>query len=417
MPQVTILGNGLTVLAYHLPGQYVVSGNLVLELPINAEPNDRDGLATITVRSLDEGTIDHPGLDLSAALEEIGAEFDGLVGLSTTQCLLDVPSDRCEAAMALLSEVVTTAAFSPEDVARIVANRLSEIEQQEARGSFVASTALHHGLVAPELRLSRRVGGDTASVSQISRDDVAEFHRRHYRPESATMILAGDLSDVDVEGSILATLGQWTNPDARETAPQPVTAGTPQRQLIHRPGAVQADVRIGWFGIDRSDERWAATQIALAIMGGTFTSRLNHELREERGLTYGVSMAARPFRQGGTIDVSCSTQTASTGEVIEQSLAILAAEQPFTADEVDHAIAFLTRSTPLAFDTAEAVVSQAASLAAARLNLDYVTATLTALTQVTPASAMEAYRSLINPDTASVVVVGDGDQMPTLDLG
>ena len=412
-PDIAQLDSGMRLWSYHLPGQLILAADLVMELPINSEPVGCEGVATIAVRTLDEGTHAHPGPEFAAAMEDAAARFHGLIGMSTTQCLLDLPYDCLDAGLELLAEAVSQPGYADEDVARIIAHRLAEIEQQESRGSYQASTALRRTLLDPALRVSRPIGGTAEDLRSLSAKDVAAFHRTHYRPQDATLIIAGDLSGIDTLTAAQQAFDSW-NPSAQPVLPDPITPGDRRRRVIHRDGAVQADIRLGWFGIDRRDPRWAPLQVGLAIMGGTFNSRLNTVLREERGYTYGVSMAAHPYRQGGTIDVSTSTRTAMTSALLDETLEILQAREPFTNDEVDAAIGYLTLSAPLAFDTAEAVAAQAASIAAARLELDHVTTTLDNLRKVTPAAAMEAYTSLVTPDQGAIVVVGDSNDMSDL---
>ncbi len=412
-PTTTTFDNGLTLWAYDLPGQFVLSATLVLELPFNAEPAPIEGVATITARALDEGTRAHPGPRFAQALEDAGAQFDGSAGPSTTQCSIDVPQEELETGLALLAEAVTSPAFDPADVERVVANRLAEIEQQESYGGFVAALAQRQALIDQSLRLSRPVGGRAETVAAITRGAVADFHQANYRPQAATLIVAGDLNGLDPTGIAQGALGGWQAPASR-TTPQTPAPGPGGRRLIHRPGSVQADISLGWYGIDQHDESWAALQVALAIMGGTFTSRLNHALREQRGYTYGVSMRASSFRRGGTVKMTCSARTEVAPALIEEALEILRAEPGFTAQEVQGTIDYLTFSAPLAFDTAEAVAAQAAGLAAARLELDQVDRHLADLARVTPESAMAAYRSLIDPERASVVVVADADRIGDL---
>jgi len=409
IPQITQLDNGLAIWAYDLPGQFILASTLVLELPINAEPEGLDGVATIAVRCLDEGTLTHPGTQFAAALEGVGAEFAGLVGLSTTQCLLDVPCDSFPEALSLFAEAVTTPAFDDSDVERIRANRRSEIDQQESRGSYVASTALRAALLA-DSRLAHPVGGNSTTVAAIRPTDVAQFQATHYRPEQAVLIVAGDLTGVDPAKDAAAAFGDW-NPANQPVQPIQASPGTRRRRLIHREGAVQADIRLGWFGIDRRDPRWSDLQVALTVMGGSFNSRLNTVLREERGYTYGVHMSAHPYRTGGLIEVATSTRTEAAPDLIDEALDLLQASEPFTEEEVRAAVGYLTGSAPLAFGTADAVASQAASIAASHLDLDHVTNSLAALGRVTPESAIAAYRALIDPDQASLIVVADADQI------
>lgn len=414
-PEVTVLDTGMAVWAYDLPGQLICSCDLVLELPLNAEPEGLDGVGTIAVRALDEGTRAHPGTEFAKALEATGAQFDGLAGMSTTQCLLDLPYDGLSEGLSLLAEAVSTPAYDEKDVNRIKANRLAEIEQQESRGSFQASTALRRALLADRLRISRPAGGSWDCVEAVRPSDVSAFHDARYCAEGATLIIAGDLSGIDAPALAGQAFGNW-NPASVPVPAEPASpAGSMRRQLIHREGAVQADVRLGWYGIDRHDPRWPGLQVAMAVMGGMFNSRLNTVLREERGYTYGVSMHCRPFRSGGVIDMAASTRTSTAGDLIAEAVEILHAA-PFTQDEVDQAIGYLTLSAPLSLDTAEAVASQAATLAAARLDVDYVTKSLAALRDVTPQSAMEAFSELVAPDEASIIVVADSSEAGSLGL-
>ena len=414
-PVISRLDTGLTIWAYHLPGQFIVNCDLVLELPLNTEPAGQDGVATLAVRCLDEGTVAHPGEDYAAALEDTGAEFTGLVGLNTTQCLLDVPYAQLGPALRVFAEAVVGPRFDAPDVARVQANRLAEIEQQEARGAYVAWAALRAAVLAPGLRIARPGGGDAAQVAALTARDLASFHRAHYAAGTATLIVAGDLTGLDVPALVEAAFGQWA-PRAGAPAPEVARPGPPQRRLIHRPGAVQADIRLGWFGTDHTDPDWASLQVALAIMGGVSSSRLNTTLREDNGYTYGVTMSAYPFRTGGLIDVVTATRLATAPAVIDTTLELLRAAEPFTPAEVRDAVGYLTLSAPLMLDTAEAVSSQAATLAAARLDLDHPNQVLRELTRVTPESALAAYRRLIDPDRASLIVVGDADELPDLGL-
>ena len=410
IPTVTTLDTGLTVWTYDIPGQYILACTLVLDLPLSSEPRDQEGVATLAVRTLDEGTLVHPGSDFSVALEEVGADFQGMVGFSTTQCMLDLPYDSLDTGLGLLAEVVSSPAYAEQDVQRIQANRLFEIGQQESRGSYLASSAMKRSLLDCDLRISRPSGGSYDHVSKLQVSDVCEFHRRFYTPQGATLIIVGDLSSVDALDAANHGFSSW-NPRAEKTVPQRPAPGDTQSQLIHRDGAVQADIRLGWFGIDRKDPRWASLRVALAIIGGSFNSRLNTVLREEKGYTYGVSMDARPFRTHGTIEMVTSTRTSACADLITEAKEILQGVIPFTAEEVRDAVGFLTDSAPLALDTASAVADQAATLAAAQLDLDYVSTSLAALKRVTPESAMEAFTDLVDPMKATTIVVGDSEEI------
>ena len=415
LPQVSELSTGVTIWTYDLPGQYILACNLVLELPLNSEPDNHHGVSTIAVRCLDEGTHTHPGSQYALALEDIGATFHGHIGLSTVQCLLDLPDTGLATGLELLAEAVTSPAYDENDVLRIKANRLFEIEQQESRGSYVASTALKQALFDRNLRMSQPVGGSHDQVCSLTAADVASYQARHYGSQGATLIIAGDLRGVDALGAARSAFGGW-NPVTTPIAAERPAPGDMTSHLIHRDGAVQADVRMGWFGIDRHDPRWASLQVAVAIMGGSFNSRLNTVLREEKGYTYGVSMGVHPFREAGYISVSTSTRTSAVADLVGDALDILKARKDFTENEIHDAIGYLTLSAPLSLNTAEAVAGQGATIAAARLDLDYVTTSLSALSRVTASTAMDAYRELIDSDNPALIVVGDCDEITGLGI-
>jgi len=404
LPEVWSLANGLTVWAYHLPGQYIATVDLVLELPINAEPVD--GVALVTARCLDEGSQSYPGVGYTEALEGLGGQFHALVGHSTTQCLIDVPTDRLTAALPLLGEAVRRPELSDDVINRVRNNRLAEIDQQLARGAVTAAHALKRALLADGLRVARPLGGTPDSVAAMTPDVVRQFRAVHYRPDQAVLIVAGDLTGGGLAAAVDQAFADWpaSGPTVVPETPQPGQFG---RQTIARPGAVQVDLRLGWYGIDRVDPDWAALQVGLTIMGGSFMSRLNATLREQRGYTYGVSLGPHPFRTAGTIELASSTRTDCAAAMLEETLEILGLTTDFTPEETADAVGFLVGSVPLSLDTADAVAGQAASLAAARLPLDYVDRLLADLARVTPDQATEAYRRLVTTQPAAIVEVGD----------
>jgi predicted Zn-dependent peptidase len=224
-------------------------------------------------------------------------------------------------------------------------------------------------------------------------------------------VLAGDFAE-DPIAVAERCLGSWQNEDQHQVSIQEPTPGRRRTLLIDRPGAVQADVRFGSFGIDRLDPRWAAISVASYAMGGAFLSRLNAVLREEKGYTYGVRMNFGPLRTGGSFSVQGSFRT----EVLVDALAatrdlIKVDAAPFTSQEVNDAVAFFTGVSPLRYATADGVADQAATQVLAGLPDDYVDRSLALLRSVTPEAATEAYRSVVHPDDLTLVVVGDAERL------
>lgn len=406
------LGNGIELHSYHRPGQQIVAAHLVLDVPLSAEPRDREGVATITTRCLDEGTRQHAGEEFAELLETEGAGFGIEVGLSGLQAVLDVPVRRLDRAFELFAEAVTQPALTADDVDRHVQLRLAEIEQGRANSASRATTEFRRAVFTADSRVSRMNGGEPETVGAVTAADAAAYHADRYGPDGATLIVAGDLTGVDVQALAERTFGGWQAPSQRRAPQQTAEPGGRTAVLVDRPGAVQADLRLGAYAVDRTDPRWADLTVAGYAMGGAFLSRLNKVLREERGYTYGVRLGFSPLRVGGWYAVQGSFRTEVLVDAVREARELLdVSGRPFTTDEVTDAVAYYTGTSPLRFATADGVADQAATQVLAGLPVDYLDASLAALRDVTPESATAAYASVVDVGAASLVVVGAADQL------
>lgn len=402
------LTNGIRVLAFDLPGQHVITAGVSLDLPLAAEPRDIEGVASLVLHTLDEGTCHHPGTSFAEALEDEGAALSGGQDTAHSWLYLTVPASRLAAAVPLLAEAVRTPALEASDIERHKQLRLAELEQVAAHSSHRAEVALRSVVIDPAHRAARLGGGSAETVAAITPEAAREFHTDHYTPAAATIVVAGTFAG-DPLPALEAAFGDWTGPAAALAVPG-ATPGARQSLLIDRPSAVQADIRLGGFGIDRRDSRWAAFKIATYAVGGAFLSRLNRVLREEHGYTYGVSLGQRAFRHGGYFAVRGSFRTEVVAPAIFDALALLRVDE-FTEAEISAAVDYFVGVTPLQYATAAGVAGEVVSLLGAGLEPGFVDSNLDALRAVTPDSALAAYTSLIDPDSLSLVVVGDAAQL------
>lgn len=411
LPSTSTLSNGIELLTFDQPGQHVIAAHLVLDLPLGTEPRELEGVATLTARTLDEGTRKHGGEEFAELLETEGAGFGIDLSLSGTQAVLDVPATRLDRALELFAEAVREPALADEDVNRHVTLRLAEIEQSEANSAQLASIAFRRAVFDPESRGARMNGGEPDTVGGITPDEVRAFHARHYGPHGATLILAGDFSSTgDPVALAERCFGDWTNPGQAPVQHLPIGPARRQVQIIHRPGAVQADIRLGGYAIDRFDPRWPAITVASYAMGGAFLSRLNAVLREDLGYTYGIRLAFSPLRSGGSFAVQGSFRTEVVGDTLHRLHGLLdVSEKPFTNAEVADAVTYFTGVSPLRYATADGVADQAATHVLAGLPHTYVDSNLDALRAVTPDDATTAYAELVDLNALTLVVVGDAD--------
>ena len=401
------LDNGMQVLACHRPGQHIAAVSLVLDAPLGTEPSEIEGVATITQRCLDEGTTSHPGPAFAERLEDIGALLSGSAGYAASDLFLEVPAHRLDQALPLLAEAIREPELRASDVERHQALRLAEIDHTLANSANRAQVAFRAACIPGRFRASRLAGGTAGTVAAITPADVAAYHTRHYRPEGATLVISGNLTN-EVYHQAAAAFGTWLVPGTLSVHHQAPVSRLPHCWLIDRPGAVQADIRLGGFGMDRGDPRWADLQVGTYALGGAFLSRLNRVLREEKGFTYGVHLVNSAMRDGGLLAVQGSFRTEVVVEALDLARNLLdVTGRPITTAEVRDAVNYTNGIAPLRYSTAQGVTERVSSLVAAGLSAEFVNSNAIALTRVTPESATQALAELLPPDALTLVVVGD----------
>jgi predicted Zn-dependent peptidase len=342
----------------------------------------------------------------SETLENTGAVIGAGVTQLATHVSIDVPVTAVADAFPLFADAIRIPALADDDVMRHIGLRRAEIQQVMANSAQLAAALVPGAVFDDGFRTSRPTGGSTATLEAFGADDVREFHARHYSPAGSTLVIAGDFAGLDPIALAERAFGDWKDTACPHRHEDP-TGAAPRRRLISRPGAVQADLRIAAPAIDRSDPRWPAFHVACSVLGGTFQSRLNTELRERRAFTYGVYMSSTELRHGGYAAVGGSFRTDVVAEAVTEALRLLdVGAKPFTAAEVSNAIHFLTRTQPMRHATASGVAQKAVILASMGLDWRHVDESTSRISGVTADEATVAFTE-IWPSEPAVLVVGD----------
>lgn len=415
LPAATRLDNGMRVHAYDLPGQYVVSVRLVVPFGLNSEPEGHDGVAAMMARLLDEGTSRHTSEELAALLERHGIAFGAGVNDGGLMVDLDVPRRHLGVAVELLTEALADPVFPEAEVHRILRTRLAEIEQERASSPHRAARELIATMYAGGTRAALPTAGRADSIRALTRCDIAAFHARTVTPDQATLVVAGDLAGLDLDGLVASSLGQWRRePGETRPAAAPIPAPDAARLVIvDRPDSVQTEITVGCPGPDRSSPAWPAYPVIGFILGGSPNARIDAVLREEKGYTYGIRAAFRPRRVGGLFLVSGSVRSEVTGEAVRDLLAVLdGARDGFTEAECEQGRQYLVRTAPARYATADTVADEAAGLSYDGLGTDFTTGILAEIAQMTPARLDAAYRRFVD-GRWTVVLVGDAAAIET----
>ncbi|MBO3681152.1 pitrilysin family protein [Streptomyces sp. NEAU-YJ-81] len=415
------LPNGLTVLRCHRPGQQVVAVEINLEAPLDAEPAGLEGVATIMARALSEGTDKHDAEEFAAELERCGATLDAYADHPGLRVSLEVPVSRLPKALGLLADALRAPAFPDGEVERLVRNRLDEIPHELANPARRASMALSAALFPAESRMSRPRQGTQETIEGIDAAAVRAFYEAHVRPSTATAVIVGDLTGVDLDGALADTLGAWTGgAGAPRTVPPIVADDLGRVVIVDRPGAVQTQLLIGRVGADRHDRVWPAQVLGTYCLGGTLTSRLDRVLREEKGYTYGVRAfgqvlrSAPPAPSGGSagaamLAISGSVATEVTGPALEDLWKVLRTlkEEGLTDEERDVAVQNLVGVAPLKYETAASVAGTLADQVEQHLPDDFQAQLYARLAETGTVEATAAVVSAFPADRLVTVLVGD----------
>ncbi|WP_018156669.1 M16 family metallopeptidase [Demetria terragena] len=410
------LDNGMTVLIYPVPGQYVTATRLVIPAPLRSEPVDREGVATLVSRTMDEGTERRSGDEMAEALERNGIGLGASAMEAGLMLDIDATGPQLEAGLDLLTECLTMPTFAEGEVGRHRRQRLVEIEHTLARPGSRAALEWARTHYAPQDRASRASGGRSESVAAITRDDCANFHRAQVNPSRATVVIAGDVEASEVLGSVQRTLATWAPPSPGEMPVDDASpyALAPERGrivFVDRPGSVQTEMYLGTAGPSRRDPQGGAVSRALSyLIGGSPNARIDALLREDKGYTYGMRSTFRPRAFGGEVLVSGSVRGDVTAEALDLVHGVLesVAAEGFSADETQSAIDYIGKTAPARFATADVIADEAAMLAADGLGTDFVTTYLADLAEVTPDQLQQAW-SPIAAQPWSVVLVGDAE--------
>ena len=405
-----LLANGLGVVTYDIPGQYVISVRLAVPMPVDGEPREREGVATIMARTLDEGTARYSAEEFAELLERKGIALGAGVSESGLVVDVDVSKRNLTEALDLLSQAVRGPAFLAKEVSRHVKIRLAEIDQERAQPGHRAAIEFIATYFDADERASRPIAGTKETVSAITPKDLAAFHAANVVPSGATIVVAGDLSGLDVVSEVERALGSWSDASAEVAEPREAVRAVDAGRIVFvdRPGSVQTEFYVGCPGPDRRvDGGWAAYPVLGFVIGGSPSARIDAVLREDKGFTYGIRSGFRPRRRGGMFLTSGSVRADSTVEALGLLLDILdKARDGFTEEETQAGVDFIGKTAPGRYATADTVAEEAAGLSLEGLTTEFTTANLRALADVDAGTLTTGYGRYVTGEW-TVIVVGD----------
>lgn len=382
------------------------------------EADDELGLARLTAEVLDEATLHRDGLVLARQLDLLGARLEVSSGIETGNAAFRCLRANLEESFALFSEVVLHPRFDPVDFARERQRLAAELAHRAKQPSAIADDAADAAIFGDRHPYGRPSDGTVESIARYAADDLREFYRRHVNLANATIVVVGDIC----MSELMELLERWWADTDLRTAyqPQPVPPVMPrpgQVTTIERAGSSQSVVRIGKLSVARSSPDYFPLLLLNTVLGGQFASRLNLNLREEKGYTYGVRSGFYLRKSAGAFVAGSDVQASATADAVREMLREIlgpARNRPITADELSYAKAYLCRRFPARFETSGGIAAHLAQLAIYDLPDDFYDRYLTSVQEVTLEMVNDAASRHLDPSGMQVVVVGPPEHLANL---
>jgi zinc protease len=409
--QRTTLSNGLKVMLIERHQAPLVSVRLVVDTAYGADyAQTRAGTGSLAVSLLDEGTTTRDALALSEELVRLGATVNAGGGGEQSTVSLSALKPTLDAALAIFADVVRHPAYRQADVDRVKAQQVANIRAQRLQPASIASRVLSHVIYGPDHPLGRQAS--EASVAAITRDEVVAFHQRWFRPGNATLLVAGDTTMAEIAPKLEAALGGWTasSPTPRITVQAPPARTSPVIYLIDRPGSPQSYVLAGLPAAPRHADEEFGVSAFNTNFGGNFTSRINMNLREEKGWSYGVSSGLLGGRGPRIFRITAQVQTDRTSESIQElqkELREVLSTRPLTPAELTTTQNNTIMGLSSRWETSGAVVAAMEEILTYGLPDTYFDSYVERIRSVNADAALAAGRKLVPAPDFAWVVVGD----------
>lgn len=416
------MANGVSLVFAPVTKLPLVSMVVLVDAGAALDQPGHDGLAALTGSLLLEGTMTRDGAALADAFEQLGATVDVVVGWDSAIVQLTVLKHHADAAMQLLGEVVRTPGFREQDVARLRAERLAERLQVRTEPRELAEESFARFLYAPRSRYALPEGGGTASVEAMTADDIRKFHRAWYGPGRTTVIIVGDVSPDHAASLAQRGFGDWVAatvvPPGLDDSAQP---GGRRIQVVNKAGAPQTELRIGHRGVPRAHPDYFKLVVMNAALGGLFSSRINLNLRERHGYTYGAHSFFDWRRGHGPFAVSTAVEStvtaAATREILTEIERIR--DSAITVDELSLVTSYLAGVFPIRYETTAAIAGALSALVTYDHPADYFDTYREQVSAVSRDDVLDVARRHLRPDQLLILAAGDGAtiEAPLRDLG
>jgi len=404
----TELANGLEIWMVEQKELPIVSMNLVLKTGSSNEPDAKVGVSTFMSQLLEEGTKTRTAADIANQLQSLGANINTGSGWDSTNVTLQTLTKNLDQALEIYSDVIQNPAFPAKELESRKTRSLIGLRQLRSNPNAISNVVYNKVLYGehPYGRVNNE-----ATIKAITRDDLVNYYESNFRPNNGVLIVVGDFDKAELKSKIEKSFANWK---AGDVSARSLPAAKPIEKarifIVDRPGSAQSVVSVGQVGVDRSNPDYYALNVMNTILGGGFTSRINMNLREDKGYTYGARSGwsfrrgAGPFSAGGDI------QTAYTKEAVAEfikELNDIRGGRPVTQKELEYNKQSLIRRFPAGFETVGQMSQQLANLVVYDLPDSYINDYIAKVNAITVEDVNRVAKQYLDPAKMAIVIVGD----------
>jgi zinc protease len=423
VPESFKLSNGLTVLYNYRPGLPVVSANLVFTTGSSANPTDKPGLASFTANMLQQGTATRNATQIADEAALLGTSLSSGASMDGSSVGASALTKNFSGALDLIADVVLHPTFPAEEVERRRASRLAAFADDRSDPNVIVVRTGVSALFGPHSPFGYDNSGTEESIKAMSRDDLVNFWKTNYVPNNAALVVAGNIPVDELKTLAESKFASWKSGEiSRPSIGAPETTKA-KIIIVDRPGAQQTMVRLEQMGVDRANPDYPAIEVMNSELGGLFSSRINLNLREEHGYTYGASSVFVYRRSLGYFLTGGGIRTDATAPAVTEMFKELhrMIDTPMTGAELSLAKDSQSRSLPGMFEASSGAAGALSEIFMYNLAPDYFSKLPDRLNAVTTEDAEAAAKKYLHPDQMILICVGDRakiePELMKLDLG
>jgi predicted Zn-dependent peptidase len=403
------LSNGMEVTLIEKHEVPLVQIEVIVRAGSVMDPQGKGGLASMTAAMLEEGAGSRNALEFADAIDFLGASISAYAGQHSSGVVLHAPLSKLDSALALLGDVLLRPRFPAEELDRNRKERLTTLAQWHDQPRSIASVLFAKTLYGDGHPYGLPAMGSEQSLRSMTAEDLRAFHAAYFRPNNGYIVLSGDVAASEILPRLEQILGSWqTGPVTQPVLPKAAQVQARKIYLADKPGAAQSEIRIGCIGVHRLTEDYFPLLVLNTILGGSFTSRLNQNLREEHGYTYGAGSYFDFRPTPGPFLAYAAVQTDVTDKALAEFMKELAGMlEPVPDEELTRAKNNLALSYPRNFQSVAEIAGQLADVRMYGLPDDYFNTYIQNVLSVTAKDVRRVAQRYLDPERVAIIIVGD----------